>query len=297
MDYNGLDAAFAQYTPGSYDAAAIRYLYGLSPYLPSQPFCTDEQTSTDPNCVRFDDPSPQPLTDYQIPLYQMVVDWTLNGWVTPDLVDLYFQYYGTEMLAYARAGSPSEASASWAAALDGVRAPIDPSVLASQPYYGVGADAISAFVYRELYLAPGGLNTTPVSNPAVLAQIANDGKNILVNLDGVRSYATRRIVVDALKSAQNNDAFLALTSARATLNANLWTLGAVDQALTRDLIDRGSTPRCRRTSSSRTYTHVEIVRRSRRTPTSCSSAAFFCLSEPRARAWTASRVAARDTPS
>jgi hypothetical protein len=162
----------------------------------------------------------------------------LNGWVTPDLVDLYFNYYGTELLAYARTGAPWEASDAWTTALDGIRAPIDPSVLASRPYYGQGADAISAWVYRELYLAPSGLNTTPVSDPAVLSQVANDGKNILTNLDGVRSYATRRVVVDALKRAQNNDAFLALTAARATIQANLWTLSPVDQALTRDLLAR-----------------------------------------------------------
>ena len=60
----------------------------------------------------------------------------------------------------------------------------------------------------------------------------------MLNLDGVRSYATRRLVVDALKRAQNNDAFLALTSARATISANLWTISPIDQALTRDLVAR-----------------------------------------------------------
>ncbi len=238
MDYNTLDASIAQHTPGTYDAQAIRYLYGMSPSLPSLPFCTDEATSFDPNCVRFDDPSPQPLYDYQIPLYQLVVSGMVDGWLPLELADLYFSYYGTEMLAFARAGSPFEAADAWQTALDGLRAPIDPSALASTPFYGPAADAISAFVYRELYLAPSGLNTTPVTDPAVLSQIASDGKNILLNLDGVRSFATRRVVVDALKRAQNTDAFIALTTARATLAATLGSLSPVDQALTRDLIAR-----------------------------------------------------------
>ncbi|NVB79702.1 MAG: hypothetical protein HOV81_15000 [Kofleriaceae bacterium] len=238
MDYNTLDASIAQHTPGTYDAEAIRYLYGMSPYLPAQPFCTDEATMFDPNCVRFDDPSPQPLYDYQIPLYQLVVSGMIEGWLPLQLVDLYFSAYGTEMLAYARAGAPFEAAASWQAALDGLRAPIDPSALASSPLYAQAADAISAFVYRELYLAPTGLNATPVSDASVLAQIANDGKNIILNLDGVRSFPTRRVVIDALKRAQNTDAFVALTSARATLAASLGSLSPTDQALTRDLIAR-----------------------------------------------------------
>jgi hypothetical protein len=79
---------------------------------------------------------------------------------------------------------------------------------------------------------------TPVSDASVLSQIANDGKNILLNLDGVRSYPTRRVVIDALKRAQNTDAFVALTSARASLAASLGALSPTDQALTRDLIAR-----------------------------------------------------------
>jgi hypothetical protein len=142
------------------------------------------------------------------------------------------------MLAYARAGSPAEAAASWQAALDGVRAPIDPATLSSAPFYGEAADAISAFVYRELFIAPSGANTTPVTDAAVLSQIATDGKNILLNLDGVRSHATRRVVIDALKRAQNADALVALTTARATLAAGLGALSPVEQALTRDLIAR-----------------------------------------------------------
>lgn len=238
MDYNALVASLAQPTPGAYDTDAIRYLYGLSPSLPGQPFCTDEGTEVDPNCVRFDDPSPQPLYDYQIPFYQLIVSLTVDGYIPLELTELYLSIYGTEMLAYARAGTPAEATASWQAALDGVRAPIDPATLSSAPVYGPVADAVSAFVYRELFIAPRGSITTPVTNAAVLSQIANDGKNILLNLDGVRSYATRRVVIDALKRAQNADALVALTSARATLAAGIGALAPVDQALTQDLIKR-----------------------------------------------------------
>src|SRR6185295_6987442 len=79
MDYNTTAVTFAQPTPAIYDRQAIRYLYGQSPALPAAPFCTDGDTLVDPNCVRFDDPTPTPLTGYQIPLYQFVTGLFLDG--------------------------------------------------------------------------------------------------------------------------------------------------------------------------------------------------------------------------
>ncbi len=238
MEYNDAEASIAQPTPALYDVQAISYLYGSSPDLPTAPFCTDDATLVDPNCVRFDPPTPTPLVDYQIPFYELVVSLFLDGSIPVDFADLYLSFYGTELIGYARAGDPAEANAAWAALLAGVRAPISAAALASNPAYGPGADAVSAFLYKELFLAPTGLITTPITDPTVLAAVAADGKAILLNLDGVRSYATRRIVIDALKRAQHVDAYLALDSARATLAAQLPALAPVDQALTRDLLAR-----------------------------------------------------------
>ena len=65
--------------------------------------------------------------------------------------------------------------------------------------------------------------------------IAADGKSLLINGDGARSFATRRLVVDARKEAQNQSAFLALRDAiPATLNG----LSPSDRALTEDLLAR-----------------------------------------------------------
>jgi len=238
MEYNDLDAALAQPTPAAYDHQAIQYLYGMSPSLPTAPFCTDEATQLDPNCVRFDPATPTPLTDFQIPFYQFVASLFLDGSIPAEYASLYLSYYGSELVGYARAGDPGEASAAWAALLDGVRAPIDPALLASNPAYGPAADAISAWLYGELYLQPSGLITTPIGDPAVASAVAADAKPILLNVDGVRSYATRRIVIDGLERAQNLDSFLVLSEARTTLAAQLPTLAPVDQALTRDLLAR-----------------------------------------------------------
>lgn len=232
MEYNDVDAILAQPNPAAYDHAAIHYLYGMSPALPAQPFCTDEATLFDPNCVRFDPATPTPLDDYQIPFYQLVTTYLLEGWIPVELADLYLSFYGTELVGYARAGNAAESTAAWTALLDGVRAPV------ANPAHAAGADAISAWLYREVFLQPTGAIQTPVQNPSVLAAAAQDAYPIVINADGARSYPTRRIVVDALKRAQNLDSYLALVTAKDALTVQLPTLSPLDQALTRDLLAR-----------------------------------------------------------
>lgn len=232
MEYNDVDATLAQPTPAAYDHDAIHYLYGMSPALPAQPFCTDEATLVDPNCVRFDPGTPNPLTDYQIPFYQLVTSLLLDGSIPAELAELYLSFYGTELVGYARAGTPAESTSAWTVLLDGVRAPV------ADPSHAVGADAISAWLYREVFLQPTGSIQTPIQDPAVLAAAAQDAEGIVVNADGARSYPTRRIVVDALKRAQNLDSYLVLVSAKDTLTAQLPSLSPQDQALTRDLLAR-----------------------------------------------------------
>ena len=232
MDYSVTDAAIAAPTPGPYDRAAIAYLYGTSAALPTQPFATDEDTLFDPNAVRFDEPSPTPLVDYQIPQYTSFTSALLAGQFSPQVAPLIVQFFGTEVLGFARAGTAAEAATAWKAVLDGARSPL------ASPAAAAAADALSAAVFDELYLHTTGAITAIPSDPAVIAAIATDGKNLLINSDGARSFATRRLVVDALKKAQNDSAFVALRSARDTITASLNQLSPADRALTEDLLAR-----------------------------------------------------------
>ena len=238
MEYSVLDAAIAQPTPGPYDVEAIRYLHGQAPALPALPFCTDEDTTRDPECVRFDPPTPDPLNDYHIPDYALYTGLLLEGVFPPSLAELIVNVFGTELLGFARAGTAAQASAAWQAMLEGARAPLDPADLASNPALGPAADALSAAVFREALVTTRAAIKTRFTHPAVIAAIAADGEAILANLDGVRSYPTRRLVVDALKRAQTLDAYLALLDARAAIVAQLPNLPPVDQALTQDLLAR-----------------------------------------------------------
>jgi hypothetical protein len=232
MDYSVLEAALAAPTPGPYDRAAIAYLYGKSTALPTQPFATDEDTLTDPNAVRFDAPSPTPLVDYQIPQYTSFTSALLAGQFAPQVAPLIVQLFGTELLGYARRGTAAEAATAWNAALDGARSPL------ASPAAAPAADALSAAVFDELYLHTTGAITAAPSDPGVVAAIAADGKALLINSDGARSFATRRLVVDALKKAQNQSAFLALRDARDAITAALPGLSSSDRALTEDLLAR-----------------------------------------------------------
>lgn len=233
MEYNVADVSFVQPVPGPYDIDAIRYLYGLAPDLPGQPFCTDEDTLFDPNCVRFDSPSPTPLYDYQLPFYTFVGSLFLDGSIPAEFADLYLSFYGLESMGYARAGDPTEAIAAWSALVGGFC-----------DYAGVnaGADAVCGFWFRDL-VRPQGAISLPISDATVLAQVATDGQAVIANAD--RDFTVRRAAVDALKSLQNLGAYEALLAARVTLAAQLPALTGAQAALTRDLvarIDAATTP-------------------------------------------------------
>ncbi len=232
MDYNLPDSDFAQPTPGPYDRAAIKYLYGQSKDLPTQPFGTDEDALSDPDAQRYDRPTPTPLTESAIPLYVFATGFVLSGAIPPGVMDFMMLTFGGPLLGYVRAGTPAQAALAWNVALSGVRSP------PSDPDTTPGADLLVAAVFKELYLRPLGLITVPPTDTSVVAAIAADGKAVLVNPDGRYSLATRRLVVDALKEAQNDQAYFALGDARDALTAKLGQMNPSDRALTQDLVSR-----------------------------------------------------------
>ena len=226
MEYNVADVSFVQPVPGPYDIDAIRFLYGMSPDLPAQPFCTDDDTLVDPNCVRFDPPTPAPLYDYQLPFYTFVASMLLDGSLPVELAELYLSFYGLESMGYARAGDASESIAAWSTLVGG---------FCDFAGANAGADAVCGYWFRDL-VTPQGAISAPISDPAVLAQVATDGQTTITN--GDRDFSVRRAAVDALKSVQNLGSYEALLAARATLAAQLPSLSGAQGALTRDLVAR-----------------------------------------------------------
>lgn len=245
MDYLGPEAIELS-MPGSYDIEAIRYLYGLDSRLPSGPFCTDEHMAIDPACMTFDAGS-DPLAESATPDYDFILPILLARGMAG--YEMYFDYYSRGLRSFAQGGTADDAWRAWELLVAPVRVPLAPELLEGNPGYGAFADAVTRRLLTLLYVAPGAYDmiTSAPSDPAVVAGIVAELRGNLLDLDGVRSFATRRLCVDILRQMQSLPALQVLLDARAALAAALddGSMGADERALTRDLwarIDRAVSP-------------------------------------------------------
>lgn len=244
MDYVDIFEQPYRDTPGPYDEAAIRYLYGLSSALPTQPFCTDPDTLVDPTCNRGDATS-NPLDLFHGVNYREWFDAAVAGiaGLPSDVaLNLSAQYVRASTTAQTRLHA-------FDVLMYGSRAPLAPEVLASSPRYASVADSMARRIFQRLYLDPTssrGLFTAdpPVDallTPAILEQLRAN----LLNVDGVRSYPTRRVVVDVLKKLQRYEAYAILREAREALTAARPGLSGNELLAADDLasrIDRALSP-------------------------------------------------------
>ncbi|MCP3061435.1 zinc-dependent metalloprotease [Myxococcus sp. K38C18041901] len=205
---------------GPYDVAAVRYLYGLSSAPPTEPFCMDSDSFTDPDCTRFD-ATPAPLELFFGPAYrQALVEHLATASPRPGDTQL------NGVLQYLRAARTSaQRVRAWDFVMQGLEAPIAPEVLAATPGYGARADVMTRVVFQRLYLdAPslrGLLRSDPrpdaVLTPLILAQLRAN----LLDVDGVRTFATRKVMVRILKQLQTFEAYAILREARLAVEAQL----------------------------------------------------------------------------
>jgi hypothetical protein len=210
MDYSQSSEQSARAVPGPYDVAAIRYLYGLSSTLPQEPFCTDSDLYVDPDCAQRDTGS-APLEQFHRVRYQQQLQRALSiNAPLPTSSQL------NGVLAYVRAGQDRKRALD--IALEGVRAPLTPEQLASSPVYGAQADAMARRVFQRLYLDAeylrGAFYEDPVAHPALMPDILGQLRAHLLNQDGVRTPASRRVAVEVLKKLQRYDAYAALREAQ-----------------------------------------------------------------------------------
>jgi hypothetical protein len=245
MDYLNASIRAVTPVPQAYDIEAIKYLYGLSSELPSQPFCNNADQASDPDCVAFDRGA-DPLNQVWGPTYAQLISLAVQGGYAA-YAD-YFDYYTTALLGYVRAGTPEQAAQAWSY-LATLAAPLPPEY-AAEPAIAALADEVMRTTLSRLYAEDetvrAGLQwgyPTPTNDPedaAVVAQITDQLAQNLLNTDGVRSFETRRLAVDLLKHLQSVEAYQALLDARTTLNTTLsdGSLEGANVALTTDLIAR-----------------------------------------------------------
>jgi hypothetical protein len=225
---------------GSYDVAAIRHLYGLSPNLPQDPFCTDGDADVvDPDCRRRDF-GREPLIEHFIPNYLRSLAVFMAA--RSDSI-----FSPGQLVAHVRLPlNPGVRLAAYQGIMAPLREPIVPPADAP-PSFGGRLNAVTQLALRQTFLdqLPGaipvpGVPLPPVRPPAepVLGVAIADLKGLILNGSGLRTAASRRQAVDLLKFFQSPAAYAALAEARAVVAAQLPALEGVAAVTTMDLLNR-----------------------------------------------------------
>jgi hypothetical protein len=219
MDYLLDEESIVSTAPGAYDVAAVKYLYGLSPDLPAQPFCTDQDTLIDPTCRRFDRGA-DPLAEDVGPYYDFVLGLYLET-AHPVALQILDAFVTNDLLDFVRGAPGADVRlAAWQLAVSKLEAPIPADRLAI-PGYAERADERAQALFHKLWLAPeeerGALSGDPILDPSVAVPMAGQLQAILENVDGVRSFDARKQAIAVLKKMQVVPALEALLAARATL--------------------------------------------------------------------------------
>jgi hypothetical protein len=246
MDYLDDPGSIALSHPGSYDHAAVKYLYGLSASLPEDPFCTDEELELDTNCNTFDT-TPDPMEGHYAPRYAAAFDAARAGTpLSPGAENSRIN----GILQFVRSG---DTSAIKAAAFARAIAPVKVDPLRTPAPDAATAALIDGWerrVLSRLVLDPAEVrgyfvDDPDVGDPALGPALIAEVKAVLLNGDGIRSYKSRRATVDILKKVQSAAAYRALREAKTALEASLPTAPAGEVLDLEDLIariDRAITP-------------------------------------------------------
>jgi hypothetical protein len=223
--------------PGPYDIDAIKYLYGMATDYPTQLFCTDEDTLADPDCNVFDRGA-DPLKDWFGPNYRSVIDSFLDGTssVAPNTTL-------NGVLKYVRAAATSTRRVSaFQTALKSLQIPVDATKLSTVTGYGARVDFATRNLFTRLYLAPaeqrGDFTNDPPADSTLTSAIMTELRGNILNSDKIRSYATRRAIVDILKKMQTQNALNLLVDAKGALETQIPTLSGNDKVDAQDLLAR-----------------------------------------------------------
>ena len=245
MDYNSDEIGISSQIPGSYDIDAIRYLYGLAPATPAQPFCTDGDLDLDPSCAQFDE-SADPLRLFWGPFYQAVTRYLLTtgsqfagSYVAERLMPQVVKFVQL-------ADPPADRVAAWDIAVADIGIPAKPGLLAAHPEtFPAGANFLERALFGQLVPDPatlkprypgGPLPKVPPLDAASTGLLLGELRGNLFNSDGIRSFLTRRFSVDTLKRMQSLPAFDVLREVRAALpQPSDPVVPAEDKALLEDL--------------------------------------------------------------
>jgi hypothetical protein len=176
-----------------------------------------------------------------MPLFDLVWNMVLNAGVDiPKAED----YVTNPVLAFVRsAPTADDRLRAWKLASKSCRAPVAKEALDANPTYGAFADKQARFLLSRLFLDPNDRRgpftaDPPAADVELNADFVEQVRLILTNSDKIRSFESRRPMVDILKKAQSLPALGALLQARTEIAAQVAKLSGPELLLTNDLLQR-----------------------------------------------------------
>ena len=241
MDYMSIEGKAASPRQGPYDISAIRYLYNLSEDLPTEPFCTDGQGVADPFCTQRDYGA-DPLNDFHAHAFTGALDAYVTMGLQRDRTRLE-SAAGALMLFVRTAPAAQQRLAAWRIAMERVRVAVAPCPEPAR------VDLVARTVTTRLFpdppapVAGATAPTTPFQtpfppDPALAQEVALELKANILATAPLRTPATRRVCVTALRRMQTVEGYRALREARAQLAATQAQTMGDEQLVVEDLIAR-----------------------------------------------------------
>jgi len=224
MEYVDDFDAVTSNVPGTYDIAAVKYLYGLGTALPTDKFCNDNGTRTDPDCATFDRTN-DPYTTTYLDAYSSLLKDFLDGKTTTSPNNTL-----NSVLGYVRNGQTAAARLkAWNDSVDTTGysmrvGKVDATKLKTVAGYGARVDFLMRRVIQRLFLDDAtqrGRFTADPTDSAIVSAAFAEAKGIIKNTDGIRSADTRRMVATWLKKLQTVDAYNALAEGAAALDGEI----------------------------------------------------------------------------
>lgn len=224
MEYMNDSDAVSANMPGTYDIAAIKYLYGMSMSLPADKFCNDGGVASDPDCTTFDRTNDPYANTYLASYLSYLTDF-LDGKspVSPNNTLNFMQ-------GYVRNGSSAAIRMkAWNDIVDQTGyslrvGRVDATKLRTLPDYGARVDQVMSRAIQRLFLDDASLRGRFTADPqdaAIVAAVFKEATAIMKNTDGIRSASTRRMLATWFKKLQTFEAFDALTTGAAILDGEI----------------------------------------------------------------------------
>lgn len=233
MDYVYDQDAVMVDVPGAYDVAAVKYLYGLSTELPTQPFCTDEGVfsmppgSMDVECMPFDK-GRDPLKEMYVPaltanVKKYLEDSARDPW---DIWDFYVEVWGAQNYLMTDAARADRMDA-----LNALTQYVKPPVAAEKlaiPGYKEKLEVLTTVMYHWLFFGPAEYDPyyglyylrPTLTDDKMNAELIGQMKAIAMNTDGARSMFDRSAMIwNGFKNYQSDAGLQALIDVRSSFNA------------------------------------------------------------------------------